>query len=341
MCNAFRLAPSAPGVAASGIGRCHVGFLLPPAGPYRALCEHAGATGAGPAPAVRDDTAACRIRPRRIGITHEGRPTKLEGNPLHPASLGGTDVFMEADVLDLYDPARSRTVRGPMPVESWDSFFTAFSNAVAKAGGDSQFRVRLLTGRVTSPTILRRIKALLERFPKARWHRYEIVNDDNETSGPALGFRKAARRASAPRRRGARLHDRRGSARSRPGPAASVADVCPAARSRAAARMSACTPPKAYGRSPARTPITGSLSIRTSWRIRLAGSGADRRRLLRAGVARGARHRGRSKAASRPRTGPGRQRTAPGNPCACCVDQRSPGRTDLLYRSRRPRRRHA
>jgi MoCo/4Fe-4S cofactor protein with predicted Tat translocation signal len=44
-----------------------------------------------------------------IATTYEGRPTKLEGNPLAPSSNGGTDVFAQATVLDLYDPERART----------------------------------------------------------------------------------------------------------------------------------------------------------------------------------------------------------------------------------------
>src|SRR5215471_4386352 len=54
--------------------------------------------------------------------SHEGRPTKIEGNPDHPASLGGTDIFSQASILGLYDPDRSRTVVGAAE----DRSFTAF-----------------------------------------------------------------------------------------------------------------------------------------------------------------------------------------------------------------------
>ena len=52
--------------------------------------------------------------PRRNGAmplvvtTHDGRPTKIDGNPLHRASGGASDTFAQASLLDLYDPARSR-----------------------------------------------------------------------------------------------------------------------------------------------------------------------------------------------------------------------------------------
>jgi phytoene synthase len=45
-----------------------------------------------------------------VATTYDGRPTKIEGNPGHPASLGATDVFSQASVLSLYDPDRSQTV---------------------------------------------------------------------------------------------------------------------------------------------------------------------------------------------------------------------------------------
>ncbi|MGH6889311.1 MAG: 4Fe-4S dicluster domain-containing protein [Rhizomicrobium sp.] len=125
-----------------------------------------------------------------IGITYEGRPTKLEGNPLHPASLGGTDVFMEADILDLYDPARSKAPRGAFPAEDWGLFVQAFEAARARAGADGKFGLRLLTGRIVSPTFLAQWQALAKRFPAARWHRYEPIDDDNETEGLKGAFGK-------------------------------------------------------------------------------------------------------------------------------------------------------
>ena len=61
-----------------------------------------------------------------------GRPTKMEGNPEHPGSLGGTDIFTQASILTLYDPDRSQTVIHEGRIESWAAFLTAIGNVRAQ-----------------------------------------------------------------------------------------------------------------------------------------------------------------------------------------------------------------
>src|SRR5204863_7204524 len=109
----------------------------------------------------------------------EGRPIKIEGNPRHPASLGATDVFAEAAVLSLYDPDRSRTILKGGAIASREALRQALQvklQELHQRGGEG---FRLLTGRVTSPTLLQQIDDLLQLFPKAAWHSYEPVDEDS------------------------------------------------------------------------------------------------------------------------------------------------------------------
>ncbi|HEU4659772.1 MAG TPA: 4Fe-4S dicluster domain-containing protein [Pseudolabrys sp.] len=118
----------------------------------------------------------------------EGRPIKVEGNPRHPASLGATDVFAEASVLSLYDPDRSKAPRGPKGIASWDAFGDALRTQMEKETKRQGAGLRLVSGRLTSPTLLRQIDELLKAFPLARWYRYEPVPDDNERDGTVRAF---------------------------------------------------------------------------------------------------------------------------------------------------------
>jgi molybdopterin-containing oxidoreductase family iron-sulfur binding subunit len=112
-----------------------------------------------------------------FGKTYAGRPVKLEGNPDHPASRGATDAFTQAALLDLYDPSRSQFPRYLGQPATWE----AVDASIQALGTDLEARqgegFRLLTGATTSPTLLRQITLLLERYPKARWHVLEAVND--------------------------------------------------------------------------------------------------------------------------------------------------------------------
>ncbi|MFW6058877.1 MAG: TAT-variant-translocated molybdopterin oxidoreductase [Phycisphaeraceae bacterium] len=112
-----------------------------------------------------------------LAESHTGRPTKIEGNAAHPASLGATDVFRQAAVLTLYDPDRSQAVRRDGSVSTWNDFTGALRERLRRAEASDGRGVRLLTGRVTSPTLLAQIGELLDRLPGARWHRHEPTED--------------------------------------------------------------------------------------------------------------------------------------------------------------------
>jgi molybdopterin-containing oxidoreductase family iron-sulfur binding subunit len=118
----------------------------------------------------------------------DGRPIKVDGNPRHPASLGATDVFAEATVLSLYDPDRSRTILENGEIASPDAFRLALRTQLQRMQQRRGEGFRLLTGHVTSPTLLRQIGDLLQQFPKAAWHACEPIDEDNAEAGAALAF---------------------------------------------------------------------------------------------------------------------------------------------------------
>ena len=100
--------------------------------------------------------------------SHEGRPTKIEGNPLHPGSLGATDVFAQAAVLGLYDPDRSQTLTNLGEIRPWSAFLGAIRAALAAQQPLKGAGLRILTETVTSPTLAAQIRDLLARFPSAQ-----------------------------------------------------------------------------------------------------------------------------------------------------------------------------
>ena len=102
--------------------------------------------------------------------TFDGRPLKIEGNDRHPWSRGGSDIFAQASILDLYDPLRSQTVRYLNRISSWDAFRGAMVGRLAAIKSDGGQGLRLLTGPVTSPTLLAGIAAMRQAYPKMRWH---------------------------------------------------------------------------------------------------------------------------------------------------------------------------
>ena len=120
--------------------------------------------------------------------SHEGRPTKVEGNPDHPASLGATDVFGQAHVLGLYDPDRSKAVLYLGQLRTWGDFRAALREPLAKLKAKQGAGLRFLTGRVTSPTLAAQMQELAAAMPAAKWVSWEPVARDNARAGAALAF---------------------------------------------------------------------------------------------------------------------------------------------------------
>jgi MoCo/4Fe-4S cofactor protein with predicted Tat translocation signal len=113
-----------------------------------------------------------------VAESHEGRPTNVQGNPAHPASLGASDVAAQGSVLGLYDPDRSKVVTSAGQIRTWQGLLDALGPVRdaqrAKAGAG----LRILTGTVTSPTLAARLQALQGELPQARWHQWDAVGRD-------------------------------------------------------------------------------------------------------------------------------------------------------------------
>jgi MoCo/4Fe-4S cofactor protein with predicted Tat translocation signal len=119
--------------------------------------------------------------------SHLGRPTKIEGNPDHPSSLGGTNAMMQAAILGLYDPDRAQVVRHLGEISTWSDFLAALQPVLKMAKGNGA-GLRLLTQSVTSPTLGAQIQAVLAAYPGMQWHQWEPVNRDNVREGLRMVF---------------------------------------------------------------------------------------------------------------------------------------------------------
>jgi molybdopterin-containing oxidoreductase family iron-sulfur binding subunit len=123
-----------------------------------------------------------------IVTSHDGHPTKIEGNPAHPASLGATNIFGQAAILDLYDPDRAQAVTHSGDISSWEAFLSTLNIALQAQQAKGGAGLRILTETVTSPTLAAQIGLVLEKFPAARWHQFEPVNRDAVREGARLAF---------------------------------------------------------------------------------------------------------------------------------------------------------
>src|SRR5580658_981483 len=120
--------------------------------------------------------------------SHLGRPTKIEGNDKHPASLGGTDIFAQAHILGLYDPDRSQSVVSMGDQQSWQALLNALRGPLTAQKALQGSGIRILTPTISSPTLADQLRNFLKIYPQAKWHVYEPVNRDNVLEGAKLAF---------------------------------------------------------------------------------------------------------------------------------------------------------
>jgi molybdopterin-containing oxidoreductase family iron-sulfur binding subunit len=122
---------------------------------------------------------------------NQGRPSKVEGNELHPASLGSTDTYAQAATLEMYDPDRSQVVLLNGRVSTWGDFLARITAEIEKLRLAKGEGLRFLTGTVTSPTLARQIKKVLADFPEAKWHQDDPVSRAHVAAGAKLAFGEA------------------------------------------------------------------------------------------------------------------------------------------------------
>src|SRR3569833_3015957 len=120
--------------------------------------------------------------------TNGGRPTKVEGNPLHPASLGSTDMFAQAAVLQLWDPARAQALLYQTRLTTWLHFSSAMQTRRHELNESQGAGLFVLTRATSSPTLQSQLNELLKLYPRASLHQYDPLHRDHELRGSELAF---------------------------------------------------------------------------------------------------------------------------------------------------------
>src|SRR5438874_9601624 len=111
-----------------------------------------------------------------VVTSREGRAIKIEGNPDHPASLGATTIWAQADLLDVYDPERAQAVMRGENVSIWNDFLGELDLVLAAQQSSGGVGLRILAETITSPTLATQIQAVLQRFPNAKLRRWQPIS---------------------------------------------------------------------------------------------------------------------------------------------------------------------
>ena len=125
-------------------------------------------------------------------VSYDGRPIKLDGNRLHEDSLGASDTFTQARILELYDPERLRAPLTRANETLTESNWQAFAEAGRKIlSGSDLSGVAIIAEPTSSPTLLR-IKSQFEGRG-GKWYAFTSFSDDNAREGSRLAFGQVVR----------------------------------------------------------------------------------------------------------------------------------------------------
>jgi MoCo/4Fe-4S cofactor protein with predicted Tat translocation signal len=120
--------------------------------------------------------------------SREGRPINVQGNPTHPSTLGSSDIWMQASILDMYDPDRSKNTLQDGNVAPYEDFLKAARAALAASATPGTAPFRILMESTTSPSLAAQLQALAARYPGVRIHEYEPAGLHNARGGAQLAF---------------------------------------------------------------------------------------------------------------------------------------------------------
>jgi molybdopterin-containing oxidoreductase family iron-sulfur binding subunit len=120
--------------------------------------------------------------------SHEGRPTKMEGNPEHPATLGACDPYTQAAVLQLYDPDRSQALSYNGEISSWSEYTGALRDALAQQKAKNGAGIRILSETVTSPSMAEQWRTIQKLYPAAKWHQWDPAGAHSARAGAMQAF---------------------------------------------------------------------------------------------------------------------------------------------------------
>ena len=128
-----------------------------------------------------------------LAETHEGRPTKLEGNPVYAPNGGSSSLLAQASLLDLYDPDRATAHTRNGSVLDSAAIAEVLTGIGRTYAGGRGAGLAFLAEESSSPTRFRLVQGLRRKLPQAVWSEYEPVSDEPAAEAARAAFGRSAK----------------------------------------------------------------------------------------------------------------------------------------------------